>query len=70
MKKSLFGKILWVLIVGSIYYFSALPALYLIKYAHDNRVADPIKLMGEACEQRDLCPQYKIFRNEYEGRFA
>jgi hypothetical protein len=64
LKKSLFGKILWILIVGAIYYFSGLPLLYLINYSHNNRVADPIKLMSEACEQRNLCPQYKIFRNE------
>ena len=63
MKKSLFDKIYWILSTGFIFY-SMLPMLYVVIYPYDNKITNPIMLISEACEQRELCPQYKKFRNE------
>lgn len=64
MKKSLFEKIYWILFLASIFYFAMFPMMLFIKYSAENKITNPIKLMSDACEQRDSCPQYKIFRNE------
>ena len=64
MKKSSFDFIFWTLLSGLFFYFLMLPLLYMIRYDDKNKTGDPIKLLSDACEERELCPQNKAFRNE------
>ena len=64
MKKSSFDYLFFTLFILLIFYFGVLPMLYIIRYDVKYKINDPIKLLSDACEERELCPQNKVFRNE------